>query len=141
MRPQLTLRTPKPPPPVIELDESLNVFDEPLKTCSNTPPTGFFRDGCCNTGPLDHGRHTVCVLLTIEFLAFSKQAGNDLSTPRPEYGFEGLKPGQRWCLCADRWAEAEANNAAPKVVLEATHKNTLQSIPFETLRAYAIDLN
>ncbi len=135
------MQSPPPTPPTIQLEESQNVFGEPLKSCSNNPLTGFFRDGCCNTGPLDHGRHTVCVLLSSEFLEFSKSRGNDLSTPRTELGFEGLKPGQRWCLCADRWAEAAAQNAAPKVILESTHKNTLQSIPFETLRAYAIDLN
>ncbi len=124
-----------------ELEESTNVLGEPLKPCSNSPLTGFFRDGCCNTGPLDKGRHTVCVLVTADFLEFSKTRGNDLSTPIPEFGFAGLKPGDRWCLCADRWAEADAFDAAPMVVLESTHLNTLETIPFSILRKNAIDMN
>ncbi|MBR9865316.1 MAG: DUF2237 domain-containing protein, partial [Rhodobacteraceae bacterium] len=90
------------------MDQSLNVLGEALKPCSTDPMTGFYRDGCCNTGPADHGKHTVCCLMTEAFLAFSKSRGNDLSTPRPEYGFQGLKPGDRWCLCADRWVQADA---------------------------------
>ena len=124
-----------------DMDESLNVLGEALKPCSTDPVTGFFRDGCCNTGAMDRGRHTVCCLLTEEFLSFSKAAGNDLSTPKPQFGFEGLKPGDRWCLCADRWAQADAHDAAPHVVLESTHLNTLETIPFEALRAKALDMN
>src|SRR4051794_40702599 len=100
--------------------ESLNVLGEPLKLCSERPPTGFFRDGCCNTGPEDVGSHTVCALMTADFLAFGKRAGNDLSTPMPEFGFPGLNPGDRWCLCVPRWQEAFEVGMAPKVVLAAT---------------------
>ena len=121
--------------------ESLNVLGERLLPCSTDPVTGFFRDGCCNTGPQDQGRHTVCVLMTQEFLAFSKARGNDLSTPRPEFGFPGLKDGDRWCLCADRWAEAYSFDFAPHVVLQSTHHNTLKTIPFEVLRGKAVDVN
>lgn len=124
-----------------DLDDSINVLGEALKPCSNKPLTGFFRDGCCNTGPMDKGRHTVCVLVTADFLEFSESRGNDLSTPIPEFGFAGLKPGDRWCLCADRWAEADAFGAAPMVVLESTHVNTLETIPFSILRKNAIDMN
>ena len=132
---------PKQPPTKLEIDDSLNVLNETLKACSHQPLTGFFRDGCCNTGPMDRGRHTVCVLLTKEFLEFSKSRGNDLSTSRPEYGFEGLNPGDRWCLCADRWSEAAAHDAAPKVVLESTHLNTLKTIPLKILLKHALDMN
>src|SRR5579871_50179 len=92
-----------------------NVLGGELEPCSNSPVTGFFRDGCCNTGPEDHGLHTVCAVMTAEFLAFSKAAGNDLSTPMPQFGFAGLKPGDRWCLCAARWQEAFEAGAAPQV--------------------------
>lgn len=125
----------------LEMDDSLNVLSEALKPCSTAPVTGFFRDGCCNTGPSDVGKHTVCCLMTKEFLDFSKEHGNDLSTPRPEYGFAGLKPGDRWCLCADRWIQADAYGAAPHVLLECTHINTLKTIPFEVLRVKALDMN
>ncbi|GHA43262.1 hypothetical protein GCM10008927_04870 [Amylibacter ulvae] len=128
-------------PPTVQIEPSVNVLGEPLKPCSLDPLTGFFRDGCCNTGPQDSGRHTVCIQVTAEFLAFSKQNGNDLSTPRPEFGFDGLTPGDRWCLCADRWAQADAFNAAPHVLLECTHINTLETIPFAVLRAHALDMN
>ncbi len=120
---------------------SKNVLGGPLASCSTSPVTGFFRDGCCNTGPQDVGSHTVCVVLTAEFLAFSKSRGNDLSTPMPEYGFEGLKPGQRWCLCAPRWQEALDGNAAPKVVLQATHEGALDYCELADLKKYAVDLN
>lgn len=99
--------------------------------------TGFFRDGCCNTGPMDRGVHTVCARVTEDFLTFSKARGNDLSTPRPEFQFPGLKPGDRWCLCAARWAEAYEAGMAPEVVLEATHEATLQMVPIEALKAHA----
>lgn len=124
-----------------DMDDSLNVLGETLKPCSKDPVTGFFRDGCCNTGPMDRGKHTVCCLLTDAFLEYSKSVGNDLSTPRPEFGFAGLKDGDRWCLCADRWAQADANGVAPHVVLESTHINTLETIPFEVLRQRALDVN
>ena len=102
--------------------------------------TGFYRDGCCNTGREDVGLHTVCVVMTAEFLAFSKAAGNDLSTPMPQYGFAGLKPGDRWCLCASRWKEALDAGAPPQVVLEATHAVTLHIVPLEELKKYAVRL-
>jgi uncharacterized protein len=121
-----------------ELDPSLNVLGEPLKPCSFDPMTGFFRDGCCNTGPTDRGRHTVCVRVTADFLAFSARCGNDLSTPRPEFGFQGLAPGDRWCLCALRWKEAWEAGAAPKVVLASTHAFTLRLVPLEVLQAHAM---
>ena len=124
-----------------DMAPKLNVLGEALKPCSLKPLTGFFRDGCCNTGPLDVGKHTVCVQLTDEFLAFSKYLGNDLSTPRPEYGFAGLKDGDRWCLCVDRWVQAHQENAAPQVILESTHQNVLETVPFSELRKMAIDLN
>lgn len=121
-----------------EIDDSLNVLDGPLKPCAFDPMTGFFRNGCCDTGPADRGRHTVCVRITAEFLAFSRAHGNDLSTPRPEFGFPGLRPGDRWCLCATRWQEAHEAGAAPRVVLASTHKATLRLIPLDLLRAHAL---
>ena len=105
-----------------------NVFGEPMATCSERPVTGFYRSGCCHTGPEDLGLHTVCVEVTTEFLDFSKSRGNDLSTPRPEFGFPGLKPGDRWCLCAARWREALEAGQAPRVVLAATHEATLELV-------------
>ena len=122
------------------MHESLNVFDEPLESCSEDPVTGFFRDGCCNTSEQDAGSHTVCTMLTDEFLEFSRARGNDLITPRPEFGFPGLKPGDRWCLCASRWYEAEQHGAAPRVYLRATHRRALEQVPLETLKPYALDL-
>lgn len=119
------------------MDPALNVLGTRLETCSTRPLTGFFRDGCCNTGPEDHGRHTVCVIVTAEFLALSKYLGNDLSTPRPEFNFAGLKPGDRWCLCAARFLQAAQEFAAPQVVLNATHARSLETIPMELLRAHA----
>lgn len=118
-----------------------NVLGGPLATCSVSPLTGFFRDGCCNTSAEDIGSHTVCVLMTAEFLAFSKARGNDLSTPHPEFGFAGLKPGDRWCLCAPRWREALDADAAPKVVLSATHEAALEYCELADLKRYAVDLN
>ena len=114
-----------------------NVLGMPLETCSLEPRTGWFRDGCCETGPDDRGRHIVCAVVTEEFLTFSKAQGNDLSTPRPEYNFPGLKPGDRWCLCLDRWREAHAAGMAPEVVLEATHEIALERVTLETLKAFA----
>ena len=108
-----------------------------LLPCSTEPLTGFFRDGCCATGPEDVGSHTVCAVMTPEFLAFSKPAGNDLSTPRPEWGFPGLAAGDRWCVCASRWLEAHHAGCAPPVVLGATHLRALDVVPIETLTPYA----
>ena len=123
------------------LFESVNVLGEPLESCSDEPKTGFFRDGCCNTSMQDVGSHTVCAQVTAEFLAFSKSKGNDLSTPRPEFGFAGLRPGDRWCLCAGRWAEALEAGAAPRVYLLGTHQRALEIVSLEDLRAHATDLN
>lgn len=121
-------------------EEQRNVFGEPLALCSQAPVTGFYRTGCCHTGPEDLGLHTVCVEVTAEFLEFSKQAGNDLSTPIPEFGFPGLVPGQRWCLCAARWQQALEAGKAPKVVLAATHEATLEIVRLEDLKRHALDL-
>lgn len=115
-----------------------NVLGEELVPCSLDPVTGFFRNGCCETGPHDLGMHTVCAVMTAEFLAFSKSVGNDLSTPRPDLGFPGLKPGDRWCLCAPRWKEALDAEAAPRVVLESTHEETLAIVPLGILKDYAV---
>ncbi len=116
-----------------------NVFGEPLITCSVKPLTGFFRDGCCNTDDTDIGMHTVCVIVSKDFLLFSKAVGNDLSTPIPQYGFDGLKEGDRWCLCALRWKEALINNVAPKVILEATNEKTLSVIDIQDLIKYSYE--
>jgi uncharacterized protein (DUF2237 family) len=120
-------------------DRALNVLGKPLQPCSVDPLTGFYRNGCCETGPQDFGMHTVCAVMTPEFLAFSKAVGNDLSTPMPEYGFAGLKPGDRWCLCAPRWKEALDAGAAPQLVLEATHEETLAIVPLGVLKDHAAD--
>jgi uncharacterized protein (DUF2237 family) len=124
---------------VITLGSPRNVLGGPLEECSRDPLTGFYRDGCCRTGPDDVGRHLVCARVTAAFLAFSKSRGNDLSTPVPQYGFPGLKPGDQWCLCAERWKEAYDAGMAPKVVLRATHVRTLDYVPLEALLEYAID--
>lgn len=117
---------------------SLNVLGGPLETCSLDPRTGFTRTGCCETGPEDHGSHTVCAEVTAEFLRFSRDRGNDLSTPRPEYGFPGLKPGDTWCLCAPRWQEALDAGCAPRVRLGATHAGALEHCRLEDLRQHGI---
>ncbi len=117
-----------------------NVLGGTLKTCSTSPMTGFYRTGCCDTGADDEGVHTVCVELTAEFLAFSKSKGNDLSTPVPMFGFPGLKPGDRWCLCAARWQEAYDAGMAPRVHLEATHMGSLEWVDLDALRAHALDV-
>jgi uncharacterized protein (DUF2237 family) len=119
------------------MDPSLNVLGGPLQPCSVAPLTGFFRNGCCDTGPQDRGVHTVCALMTAEFLALSKYLGNDLTTPRPEYGFAGLRPGDRWCLCAIRFLQAHEEGAVPKVRLEATHLRTLDIVPLDVLQTHA----
>lgn len=115
-----------------------NVLGTPLQACCFAPRTGFYRDGYCRTGPGDHGVHVVCTEVTAEFLAFSKEAGNDLNTPRPEYEFPGLQPGDRWCLCAGRWVEALQAGVAPPVVLEATHSSATEFADVEDLRAHAV---
>jgi uncharacterized protein (DUF2237 family) len=126
---------------VMEIDNSVNVLGERLTSCSTEPMTGFFRNGCCDTSAADRGSHTVCVVLTADFLAFSKTRGNDLSTPRPEFGFDGLKPGDQWCLCAARFLEAYVAGHAPRVKLTATHKRALEIVPLDYLRAHALERN
>ncbi len=126
-------RQPERPP------QALNVVGSALLPCSVAPLTGFFRDGCCNTGPQDLGRHVICAEVSASFLAFSKARGNDLSTSRPEYGFKGLEPGDRWCLCAARWEEARIAGQAPPVLLEATHAAALEITSLDHLRAHALD--
>lgn len=116
-----------------------NVLGGVLAPCGSKPRTGFFRDGSCHTGPEDHGLHLVCAQVTAEFLAYSRAHGNDLSTPVPEYGFPGLKPGDRWCVCAGRWREAYAAGVAPPVVLAATHEEALAVVPLAALRQHALD--
>jgi hypothetical protein len=116
---------------------SVNVLGGTLEPCSQVPLTGFFRNGCCDTGPMDRGAHTVCAEMTAEFLALSKYLGNDLSTPQPDFGFAGLKPGDRWCLCAGRFLQAHEEGAAPRVFLRATHQTTLEIVPLEVLQRYA----
>ena len=117
-----------------------NVLGERLETCSNNPMTGVFRDGCCNTDHEDIGSHTVCAVMTAAFLDFSRSRGNDLSTPMPEFGFAGLKSGDRWCLCAPRWQEALEAGQAPRVVLRATHEGALEHCALADLKRYAVDL-
>jgi hypothetical protein len=119
---------------------SRNVLGEKLELCSISPMTGFYRDGCCETGREDIGSHTVCVVMTAEFLAFSKSRGNDLSTPIPEFGFPGLQPDDRWCLCAPRWQEALEAGQAPRVVLRATHEGALDYCALADLKRFAVDL-
>lgn len=116
-----------------------NVLGDELQTCSTDPLTGFYRDGCCNTGGDDRGVHVVCARVTAEFLEFSASVGNDLSTPRPEFGFAGLQPGDQWCLCASRWAEALEAGVAPPVVLAATHVGALEWCRLDDLVAHALD--
>lgn len=121
-----------------QLQSARNVLGGPLLACSYAPLTGFYRTGCCETGPEDLGRHLICIRATAEFLAFSRKVGNDLSTPRPEYRFAGLQPGDRWCLCALRWKEALEAGVAPPVVLAATHEAALKVIDLDSLRAHAV---
>ncbi|MGX0975368.1 uncharacterized protein (DUF2237 family) [Roseovarius sp. MBR-51] len=119
------------------MDEARNVLGEALEPCSSKPLTGYFRDGHCNTCAEDHGSHTVCALMTAEFLAFSKYVGNDLSTPHPEFQFPGLKPGDQWCLCAARFLQAHDEGCAPMVRLDATHVRALEIVPLEALQEHA----
>ncbi|EYD70827.1 DUF2237 family protein [Limimaricola hongkongensis] len=121
----------------MEMDDKRNVLGGDLASCSTEPLTGFFRDGHCNTCAEDAGSHTVCAVMTAEFLAYSKYVGNDLSTPRPEFGFAGLKPGDRWCLCAGRFLQAHDEGCAPRVHLDATHARALDIVPLEVLEAHA----
>ena len=117
---------------------SLNVLGTILQSCSTDPMTGWFRDGCCETQSTDKGRHLVCAVMTEDFLVFSKSKGNDLSTPRPEYNFPGLKAADRWCLCLERWREAHTAGCAPEVILEATHQIALERVSLETFQAFAV---
>lgn len=118
---------------------ALNVLGGPLALCSEAPLTGWLRDGCCNTGMEDHGRHVVCAVVTADFLTFSQAVGNDLSTPRPEFGFAGLVPGDRWCLCAARWEEARIAGFAPDVVIAATHERALETTALGHLQAHSVE--
>lgn len=122
----------------MEPDDPINVLDGPLEPCSDDPVTGFFRDGHCNTCMADRGSHTVCAVMTAEFLAYSKYVGNDLSTPMPQFQFPGLKPGDRWCLCASRFLQAHDEGCAPEVHLEATHRRALEIVPLRILREHAV---
>ena len=119
----------------------LNALGGTLAACAHDPMTGFFRDGCCNTGPTDQGLHTICAIMDDAFLAYSKAVGNDLSTPLPDFGFPGLKVGDRWCLCAARWEQARIAGKAPRVVLAATNQASLMLCQLDDLKAHAIDLN
>ena len=123
------------------VEKQKNVLDSELQDCGIDPMTGFYRDGCCNTGAGDVGTHTVCAIMTDEFLEYSKSKGNDLITPRPEFDFPGLKPGDAWCLCALRWEEARQAGCAPRVKLTSTNIKTLEIVEFEDLKAHQIDLN
>jgi uncharacterized protein (DUF2237 family) len=123
-----------------QMTPSVNVLGGALAPCSRAPVTGFFRNGCCDTSPMDRGMHTVCAVMTDEFLALSKYLGNDLSTPRPEFGFAGLKAGDKWCLCAARFLQAHEEGAAPQVNLAATHQRSLEIVPLDVLRSYAVDV-
>jgi len=125
----------------VSRDDATNVLGSALATCSDDPRTGFYRNGCCDTGAEDTGMHTVCAVMTEAFLVFSREQGNDLSTPRPELGFAGLRPGDRWCLCVGRWKEALDAGVAPPVVLAATHEEALAVVPLEALKRHAIDLS
>lgn len=123
------------------MEKQKNVFGDDLRECGYEPITGFYRDGSCNTDSGDHGSHTVCVLMTQEFLDYSKRKGNDLSTPVPEFEFPGLMPGDRWCVCAQRWKEAYDDGVAAKIILLSTNERVLDIIPLEILKECAIDLS
>ena len=123
----------------MEMDPAVNVLGETLESCSTAPMTGFFRNGACDTCNQDQGSHTVCAVMTAEFLAFSKYVGNDLSTPRPEFGFAGLNPGDSWCLCASRFLQAHDEGCAPQVSLSSTHMRALDIVPLNVLEQYAVD--
>ena len=121
-------------------EDQLNIFNEPLEACSFDPVTGFFRSGCCETSEQDTGSHTVCAIMTEEFLKFSKSKGNDLSTPVPAFDFPGLNSGDRWCLCAARWLEAYEAGSAPSIIARATHRRALEIIPMELIKEFALDI-
>jgi uncharacterized protein (DUF2237 family) len=125
---------------MVAMDSDLNVHGEPLEECGTDPVTGFYRDGCCTSGPEDLGSHTVCAVMTAEFLAHQVSVGNDLITPRPELSFPGLKPGDRWCVVAVRWLQAYHAGAAAPVVLASTHARSLDTIPLSVLREHAVDV-
>jgi uncharacterized protein (DUF2237 family) len=125
---------------MVAMDSDLNVLGEPLEECGTDPITGFYRDGCCTSGPEDLGSHTVCAVMTAEFLAHQVSVGNDLITPRPELSFPGLKPGDRWCVVAVRWLQAYHAGAAAPVVLASTHARSLDTIPLSVLREHAVDV-
>jgi len=118
----------------------LNVLGEPLMPCSSEPLTGFYRDGCCSTGPEDIGSHTICAVVTAEFLEHQQRIGNDLVTPMPQYAFPGLVPGDRWCVTAANWLRAHLDGAAAYVVLAATHERALEIVPLDALREHAVDV-
>jgi uncharacterized protein len=122
------------------MTDARNVLGGPLNPCGDDPVTGFYRDGCCNTGPEDLGSHTVCAVVSAQFLAHQREVGNDLSTPRPEYGFAGLQPGDRWCVCAARWQQAYDDGAPAPVVLAATHERALDVVSLEALQEHAVDV-
>jgi uncharacterized protein (DUF2237 family) len=117
-----------------------NVLGEPIEPCGTTPLTGFFRDGCCSTGPEDQGSHTICAVVTAEFLSYQREIGNDLSTPRPEFRFPGLQPGDRWCVTALNWARAHVEGVAAPVVLASTNEAVLRQVPLATLQEHAVDV-
>ena len=121
-------------------EDQLNIFNEPLEACSFDPVTGFFRSGCCETSEQDTGSHTVCAIMTEEFLKFSKSKGNDLSTPIPAFDFPGLNSGDRWCLCAARWLEAYEASSAPSIIARATHRRALEIIPMEVIKEFSLDI-
>ena len=121
-------------------EDQLNIFNEPLEACSFDPVTGFFRSGCCETSEQDTGSHTVCAIMTEEFLQFSKSKGNDLSTPVPAFDFPGLNSGDRWCLCAARWLEAYEAGSAPSIIARATHRRALEIIPMEVMKEFSLDI-
>ena len=125
----------------IDVDPSVNVLGEPLEPCSAEPMTGFFRNGSCDTCAEDQGSHTVCAVMTADFLTFSRSVGNDLSTPRPEFGFGGVSPGDQWCLCAARFLQAWQAGRAPRIRLRATHRRALEIVPLDVLREYAVERN
>ena len=121
-------------------EDQLNIFNEPLEACSFDPVTGFFRSGCCETSEQDTGSHTVCAIMTEEFLKFSKSKGNDLSSPVPAFDFPGLNSGDRWCLCAARWLEAYEAGSAPSIIARATHRRALEIIPMEVMKEFSLDI-
>ena len=131
----------KKPLMFMDSKKQINVLGEELEECSNDPLTGWFRDGCCNTDENDHGVHTVCAKVTTEFLEWLKEAGNDLITPHPEFGFPGLKEGDGWCVCASWYARAVKAGKGCPIFIKKTHKNTLKYLPIETLKKFAIDLS